>query len=175
MQAGRPRRATPARWPENRSCGSFSTAPWCACGSTAKRPRSRCSLSSACARTARRCCWRSRAWAARAPRHGALSSTISSSAGCERPEFLVVDGAAGLDKAIAAVWDGVPVQRCTVHKHRNLLAPRRLQRYLHVIGDRATPNSNHFPDGTHPQRLSMSVAGSEMHGVLNNESFRQFA
>src|SRR2546428_2932253 len=30
-----------------------------------------------------------------------------------RPQFLIVDGAAGLDKAIAAVWDGVPVQRCT--------------------------------------------------------------
>jgi putative transposase len=45
-----------------------------------------------------------------------------------RPEFLIVDGAPGLDKAIAAVWDGVPVQRCTVHKHRNLLAhaPERL-------------------------------------------------
>jgi transposase-like protein len=45
-----------------------------------------------------------------------------------RPEFLIVDGAPGLDKAIAAVWDGVPVQRCTVHKHRNLFAhaPERL-------------------------------------------------
>lgn len=45
-----------------------------------------------------------------------------------QPEFLIVDGAPGLDKAIAAVWDGVPVQRCTVHKHRNLLAhsPERL-------------------------------------------------
>ena len=45
-----------------------------------------------------------------------------------RPEFLIVDGAPGLEKAIAAVWDGVPVQRCTVHKHRNLLAhaPERL-------------------------------------------------
>jgi transposase-like protein len=42
--------------------------------------------------------------------------------GLRRPEFLIVDGAGGLDKAIAAVWDGVPVQRCTVHKHRNLLA-----------------------------------------------------
>ena len=44
-------------------------------------------------------------------------------------EFLIVDGAPGLDKAIAAVWDGVPVQRCTVHKHRNLLAhaPERLR------------------------------------------------
>ena len=40
--------------------------------------------------------------------------------GLRRPEFLIVDGAPGLDKAIASVWDGVPVQRCTVHKHRNL-------------------------------------------------------
>jgi putative transposase len=48
--------------------------------------------------------------------------------GLRRPEFLIVDGAGGLDRAIAAVWDGVPVQRCTVHKHRNLLAhaPERL-------------------------------------------------
>src|SRR5512139_2701135 len=48
--------------------------------------------------------------------------------GLKRPEFLIVDGAPGLDKAIAAVWGGVPVQRCTVHKHRNLLAhaPERL-------------------------------------------------
>jgi putative transposase len=48
--------------------------------------------------------------------------------GLRRPEFLIVDGASGLDKAIAAVWDSVPVQRCTVHKHRNLLAhaPERL-------------------------------------------------
>ena len=48
--------------------------------------------------------------------------------GLRRPKFLIVDGAPGLDKAIAVVWDGVPVQRCTVHKHRNLLAhaPERL-------------------------------------------------
>jgi len=40
--------------------------------------------------------------------------------------------ATGLDKAIAAVWDGVTVQRCTVHKHRNLLAhaPERLHEEL---------------------------------------------
>jgi putative transposase len=45
-----------------------------------------------------------------------------------RPEFLIVDGAPGLEKAIAAIWNGVPLQRCTVHKHRNLLghAPERL-------------------------------------------------
>src|SRR6266705_157883 len=48
--------------------------------------------------------------------------------GLRRPEFFIVDGAAGLENAIAAVWDGVPMQRCTVHKHRNLLAhaPERL-------------------------------------------------
>jgi putative transposase len=48
--------------------------------------------------------------------------------GLRSPEFLIVDGALGLDRAIAAVWAGVPVQRCTVHKHRNLLAhaPERL-------------------------------------------------
>ena len=45
-----------------------------------------------------------------------------------RPELLIIDGGAGLESAIAAVWDDVPVQRCTVHKHRNLLAhaPERL-------------------------------------------------
>jgi putative transposase len=52
--------------------------------------------------------------------------------GLRRPQFLIVDGAPGLEKAIAAVWDGVPVQRCTVHKHRNLLAhaPERLRQEI---------------------------------------------
>jgi putative transposase len=36
--------------------------------------------------------------------------------GLRRPELLIVDGAPGLEKAIAAVWDGVPVQRYMVHK-----------------------------------------------------------
>jgi putative transposase len=45
-----------------------------------------------------------------------------------RPAFVIVDGAPGLEQALAAVWEGVPLQRCTVHKHRNLLAhaPKRL-------------------------------------------------
>jgi putative transposase len=48
--------------------------------------------------------------------------------GLRRPEFLIVDGAPGLEKAIAVVCDGALVQRCTVHKHRNLLAhaPERM-------------------------------------------------
>jgi transposase-like protein len=42
--------------------------------------------------------------------------------GLRTPEFLTVDGAAGLERALAALWPAVPAQRCTVHKHRNLLA-----------------------------------------------------
>ena len=48
--------------------------------------------------------------------------------GLRTPEFLIIDGAAGLERALAALWPAVPAQRCTVHKHRNLLAhaPERL-------------------------------------------------
>src|SRR5919112_626818 len=42
--------------------------------------------------------------------------------GLQTPEFLIIDGAAGLERALAALWPDVPAQRCTVHKHRNLLA-----------------------------------------------------
>lgn len=38
------------------------------------------------------------------------------------PDFLITDGGAGLERALAALWPDVPAQRCTVHKHRNLLA-----------------------------------------------------
>ena len=46
--------------------------------------------------------------------------------------MLIADGAAGLEKALAALWPTVPLQRCTVHKHRNLLAhaPERLHEEL---------------------------------------------
>jgi transposase-like protein len=48
--------------------------------------------------------------------------------GLKPPEFVIVDGAPGLDKALGLVWPAALVQRCTVHKHRNLLAhaPERL-------------------------------------------------
>ncbi len=48
--------------------------------------------------------------------------------GLRTPELAIVDGAPGLEAALAALWPKVPVQRCTVHKHRNLLAhaPRKL-------------------------------------------------
>jgi len=42
--------------------------------------------------------------------------------GLGTPEFLITDGGAGLERALAALWPDVPAQRCTVHKHRNLLA-----------------------------------------------------
>src|SRR5580693_8742229 len=42
--------------------------------------------------------------------------------GLHKPEFLIVDGGSGLEQALVALWGDVPTQRCTVHKHRNLLA-----------------------------------------------------
>src|SRR5258708_21037688 len=41
--------------------------------------------------------------------------------GLQRPEFLIVDGAAGLHRAISPVWGGLPVQRWTLPKHTQLL------------------------------------------------------
>ena len=55
-------------------------------------------------------------------------STISSGADCERRSLVVIDGAPGLEKAVAALWPDMAVQRCSVLKHRNVLAhaPERL-------------------------------------------------
>jgi putative transposase len=58
--------------------------------------------------------------------HAVLDDLVKRGLG--KPEFLIVDGGTGLEQALAALWDDVPTQRCTVHKHRNLLAhaPQRL-------------------------------------------------
>jgi putative transposase len=50
------------------------------------------------------------------------------SRGLPPPSFVIIDGAAGLEKALGLVWPDTLMQRCTVHKHRNLLAhaPERL-------------------------------------------------
>ena len=40
--------------------------------------------------------------------------------GLKAPKLCIVDGNAGLGGALALVWPGAPVQRCTVHKLRNL-------------------------------------------------------
>jgi transposase-like protein len=43
--------------------------------------------------------------------------------GLKRPEFVIVDGAPGLEAALVALWgEDLPIRRCTVHRHRNLLA-----------------------------------------------------
>jgi len=44
--------------------------------------------------------------------------------GLRRPEFLIVDGALGLDKAIAAVWDGGD---CCVEGRRTVTVTRRAE------------------------------------------------
>jgi transposase-like protein len=49
--------------------------------------------------------------------------------GLRRPEFVIVDGAPGLEAALTALWgEDLRIQRCTVHKLRNLLghAPKHL-------------------------------------------------
>jgi putative transposase len=38
--------------------------------------------------------------------------------GLRTPGFLIIDGAAGLERALAALWPAVPTQRCTVHTIR---------------------------------------------------------
>ncbi len=48
--------------------------------------------------------------------------------GLKTPELAIVDGAPGLEKALMALWSELPIQRCTVHKLRNLIAhaPKKL-------------------------------------------------
>ena len=48
--------------------------------------------------------------------------------GLRKPDLAIVDGAPGLEKALTSLWADVPLQRCTVHKLRNLIAhaPKKL-------------------------------------------------
>ena len=57
---------------------------------------------------------------------GLLDDVVSR--GLPAPKLVSIDGAAGLEKLLGLVWPDALVQRCTVHKHRNLLAhaPERL-------------------------------------------------
>ena len=53
--------------------------------------------------------------------------------GLSKPEFVIVDGAPGLEAALVALWGNeLPIQRCTVHKHRNLIghAPNHMHEEL---------------------------------------------
>jgi transposase-like protein len=51
-----------------------------------------------------------------------------SARGLKQPELAIVDGAPGLEKALIALWNDLAIQRCTVHKLRNLIAhaPKKL-------------------------------------------------
>ena len=62
---------------------------------------------------------------------GVLDSMVSR--GLRRPVLCIVDGSGGLNRSLQEVWPGVPVQRCTVHKGRNLQAkaPAHLREELH--------------------------------------------
>ncbi len=42
------------------------------------------------------------------------------SRGLRRPRLVIIDGNKRLRAAVEQIWSGVPVQRCTVHKLRNL-------------------------------------------------------
>ena len=59
------------------------------------------------------------------------------SRGLTAPELAIVDGVPGLEKALAALWNDVPIQRCTVHKHRNLLAHAPKKLYDEISADYA--------------------------------------
>lgn len=53
--------------------------------------------------------------------------------GLKRPEFVLVDGAPGLEAALVALWgETMPIQRCTVLQHRNLSghAPKHMHNEL---------------------------------------------
>jgi transposase-like protein len=64
--------------------------------------------------------------------------------GLRKPEFLVVDGGTGLEQALAAHWGDVPTQRCTVHKHRNVLA--------HAPPTRSNGSTRGSSAGSRPRR-----------------------
>jgi Transposase, Mutator family len=66
---------------------------------------------------------------------------------------------AGARQAIAAVWAGVPVQRCTVHKHRNLLAQA-----LGRPHDEITADYNDMIDAATPQEIEVAARSSSANG-----------
>ncbi len=68
--------------------------------------------------------------------------------GLRTPEFLITDGGAGLERALAALWLDVPAQRCTVHKHRNLLPSAG---FPSAVADGTFASFAHAPDALHEE------------------------
>lgn len=99
-----------------------------------KRPlSSRCWWHWTCDGTDRKFSWRCSTWQGRVRRHGASSLKDLDARGLQQPALVTIDGAPGLETAVTALWDeSLPIQHCTVHKHRNLLghAPKRVHEEL---------------------------------------------
>ena len=98
--------------------------------------------------------------------------------GLKTPELVIVDGATGLEKALAALWSDMLVQRCTVHKHRNLLAhaPDRLHEEISAdyndmiyaeleAGDRVEAQSVHPQMAVKMSRCRRQLGGSGRRAV----------
>jgi putative transposase len=86
-----------------------------------------------------------------------------------RPRLVISDGNAGLRSALERIWSGVPHQRCTVHKLRNLLAkaPEHAQEAVHedynrivYATDRAAAEKTRDSFLTKWRKLAPSVAAS---------------
>ena len=122
------------------------------------RPRSRCSWRSACAPTKPEDAARDQEHGrGRRRRPGVRCSTISSGADCERRSWSS-STARRASSAVAALWPDMAVQRCTVHKHRNLLAhaPERLHEeisndYRDMIYAATRGEVENPAQGVHPQ------------------------
>ena len=81
--------------------------------------------------------------------------------GLKRPELAIVDGAPGLEKALVSLWPDLPLQRCTVHKLRNLIAhaPKRLAEEIAAdYSDMIYADSREAAQGLHPQ-MARQVRG----------------
>ena len=89
-----------------------STARSRGSGSTGRRPRSRCWLRLACARTDRRCCaLKSMGGESEAAWRALLDDLVRR--GLPTPELVIVDGATGLERALAALGPPFNAARCT--------------------------------------------------------------
>jgi hypothetical protein len=63
--------------------------------------------------------------------------------GLRTPDFLIVDGAAGLERALAALWPDVPAQRCGIPSGKPLGMGCMVQKYRNLLA--------HAPDALHEE------------------------